>query len=54
VCTFFPLTVSMMFIQQVKNPRGTAGAILAALTDGGIDGDEYDRVLPARQRSTLY
>jgi hypothetical protein len=32
----------------------TAGAILAALTDPGFDGDEYDRELPERQRKTLY
>jgi len=30
------------------------GAILAALTDNGIDGKQYDAQLPARQRSTLY
>ena len=39
---------------DVRSAVPTAGAILAALTDGGIDGDEYDRTLPARQRSTLY
>jgi len=30
------------------------GAILAALSDNGIDGDKYDAELPARQRTTLY
>ena len=30
------------------------GAILAALTDGAIDGTRYDADLPARQRETLY
>ena len=30
------------------------GAILAALSKDGIDGDKYDAELPARQRSTLY
>ena len=30
------------------------GAILAALTDNGINGKQYDAQLPARQRSTLY
>jgi PPOX class probable FMN-dependent enzyme len=39
---------------DVRSAVPTAGAILAALTDGGIDGDEYDRTLPSRQRSTLY
>ncbi len=32
----------------------TAGTILQALTDAGIDGAQYDRDLPARQRGTLY
>lgn len=32
----------------------TAGAMLSALTDAGIDGAAYDRELPARQRATLY
>jgi PPOX class probable FMN-dependent enzyme len=32
----------------------TAGAMLAALTDSAIDGDAYDRDLPARQRASLY
>jgi PPOX class probable FMN-dependent enzyme len=32
----------------------SAGAILAALTKGDIDGEAYDQALPARQRSTLY
>ncbi|KQW93484.1 pyridoxamine 5'-phosphate oxidase [Massilia sp. Root418] len=32
----------------------SAGAILAALTRGEIDGEAYDQALPARQRSTLY
>ena len=32
----------------------TAGAMLAALTRGGIDGDSYDSALPKRQRETLY
>jgi PPOX class probable FMN-dependent enzyme len=35
---------------QVPSP----GTILAALTESQIDGEEYDRELPARQRSTLY
>ncbi|HYW55384.1 MAG TPA: pyridoxamine 5'-phosphate oxidase family protein [Polaromonas sp.] len=30
------------------------GAILSALTDAAIDGETYDRELPARQRATLY
>ena len=32
----------------------TAGAMLAALTNDAINGDEYDRALPARQHATLY
>jgi len=32
----------------------TAGAMLAAVTAGGIDGGKYDRELPARVQSTLY
>lgn len=32
----------------------SAGTILAALTESRIDGEEYDRELPARQLSTLY
>jgi PPOX class probable FMN-dependent enzyme len=39
---------------DVRSAVPTAGAILAALTEGGIDGGEYDRTLPSRQRSTLY
>ena len=30
------------------------GSMLAALTDSAIDGEQYDRDLPERQRSTLY
>jgi PPOX class probable FMN-dependent enzyme len=30
------------------------GAILQALTDAAVDGEAYDRALPARQRATLY
>ena len=32
----------------------TPGAMLAALTEAAIDGDAYDRELPARQKATLY
>ena len=32
----------------------SAGTVLAALTDNGIDGEKYDRELPARQRASLY
>jgi len=32
----------------------SAGDILQALTDSAVDGDTYDRELPARQRATLY
>jgi hypothetical protein len=39
-----------------ERPAGvpSAGAMLAALTDGAVGGAEYDRALPERQRSTLY
>lgn len=30
------------------------GSMLAALTDSAIDGEQYDRDLPERQRATLY
>lgn len=40
--------------EDVRSAVPTAGAMLAALTEGAMDGDEYDRSLPARQRSTLY
>lgn len=36
--------------RQLPSP----GTILAALTRGEIDGERYDRELPARQRGTLY
>ncbi len=32
----------------------TPGAMLAALTQGGMDGEAYDLALPQRQRDTLY
>jgi len=32
----------------------TPGAMLSALTAGGIDGSAYDSALPKRQRETLY
>ncbi len=32
----------------------TPGAMLQALTAAAVDGDKYDRELPARQKSTLY
>jgi hypothetical protein len=32
----------------------TPGTILAALTQGGIDGQSYDSALPERQRDSLY
>jgi PPOX class probable FMN-dependent enzyme len=37
-----------------RPPVPTAGQMLAALTQGGIDGVAYDQALPARQVSTLY
>ena len=39
---------------ELRGAVPTADTILAAFTDGSIDGEEYDRALPARQRSTLY
>jgi PPOX class probable FMN-dependent enzyme len=32
----------------------TAGTMLSALTENQVGGEDYDRELPARQRSTLY
>jgi PPOX class probable FMN-dependent enzyme len=41
--------------QPVERPAvPSAGAILEALTNASINGEEYDRDLPARQRETLY
>lgn len=37
-----------------KGSVPTPGKILAALTEGEIGGEAYDRELPARQRATLY
>jgi uncharacterized protein len=39
---------------DVLNRVPSAGAMLAALTDSAIDGEQYDRELPERHRSTLY
>lgn len=39
--------------EEVRNRVPTAGTILAALT-GAVDPEQYDRDLPARQRTTLY
>ena len=40
--------------QDGKPAVPSAGSMLAALTDHQIDGEQYDREAPARQRSTLY
>lgn len=40
--------------QDGKSAVPSAGAILAALTDHQIDGQQYDCDAPVRQRSTLY
>jgi len=42
--------------QPVSAPADvpTAGQMLAALTQGEVGGEPYDRELPQRQRSTLY
>ncbi|CAN5889254.1 pyridoxamine 5'-phosphate oxidase family protein [soil metagenome] len=37
-----------------ERPVPTPGQMLAALTKGGIDGEAYDRELPARVKTTLY
>jgi PPOX class probable FMN-dependent enzyme len=39
---------------EVRRGVPTPGAILEAITESAIDGESYDRELPARQRSTLY
>ncbi len=39
---------------DVRSRVPSAGAILSALTNAAIDGEAYDRELPARQRDTLY
>ena len=39
---------------EVRKAVPTPGAIIEALTDSAIDGANYDRELPARQKSTLY
>jgi PPOX class probable FMN-dependent enzyme len=41
---------------SMPRPGGvpTAGEILEAVTAKGIDGEAYDRALPARQRESLY
>lgn len=39
---------------KAKGSVPTPGKILAALTEGEIGGEQYDRELPARQRATLY
>lgn len=40
--------------QDFKPNVPSAGMMLAALTTAQIDGEKYDRELPARQRATLY
>jgi PPOX class probable FMN-dependent enzyme len=47
---------SRLWSAPPERPAGvpTAGEILQALTDGGIDGRRYDSELPGRQRATLY
>jgi hypothetical protein len=39
---------------EIKSRVPSPGKILAALTDSELDGETYDRELPARQRATLY
>jgi PPOX class probable FMN-dependent enzyme len=41
-------------VPQGRPDVPTPGAMLQALTAAAIDGDKYDRELPARQKSTLY
>jgi len=48
---------SKLWLSAANGPRPgvpTAGAILAALTSGEINGEKYDREAPARQQATLY
>jgi PPOX class probable FMN-dependent enzyme len=47
---------SRLWSAPADRPLGvpTAGEILQALTEGGMDGARYDEELPARQRATLY
>lgn len=47
---------SRLWTAGSERPAGvpTAGEMLQALTDGGIDGKRYDEELPGRQRTTLY
>ncbi len=40
--------------EEVRARVPTAGAILEALTEASINGEQYDRELPDRQRATLY
>lgn len=40
--------------QSPAHPVPSAGTILSALTDLAMDGEKYDRELPARQQATLY
>lgn len=41
-------------MQQAAREVPTAGAILAALSNGAVGGEAYDRELPQRQRTSLY
>jgi hypothetical protein len=47
---------SRLWAGSPARPEGvpTAGEILQALTEGGIDGGRYDAELPARQQAGLY
>lgn len=47
---------SRLWPTGTERPAGvpTAGEMLQALTEGGIDGERYDEELPGRQRATLY
>ena len=48
----------LLCLVQVAVPAGDGSSsdvhVLDPLTDGGIDGVQYDQELPARQRLTLY
>lgn len=39
---------------DIRDRVPSAGTILQALTEASIDGETYDRALPARQRDSLY
>jgi PPOX class probable FMN-dependent enzyme len=53
-CARALLRSSLWTAAPPATPVPSAGAMLETITDRAIDGAEYDRDLPARQRATLY